>query len=85
MLAGAIAAVGAGMVSMIEHSEDAVVPGRPLIAWSLAVVLLALAAVGWTKPRRPALRHALLTLILGAVYCGCSPSCRHHRSGSPCC
>lgn len=70
VLAGAIAAVGAGMVSMIEHSDDAVVPlpSRFLIAWSLAVVLLALAAIVTTMPRRPALRRTLPILMLGAVY-----------------
>lgn len=70
LLAGSIAAVGAGMVSMIEHSGDAVVPiaSRLLIAWSLAVMLLALAAIVTTMPRRPALRRTLPVLLLGALY-----------------
>ena len=70
VLAGAIAAVGAGMVSMIEHSDEAVVPlaSRFLIAWSLAVMLLALAAIVSTMPRRPALRRTLPILLMGAVY-----------------
>lgn len=70
-LSGAIAAVGAGMVTMIEHSEDAIVPlsSRALIAGSLAVVLLSLAGVVSTLPKRPALRHSLPTLFLGVAAC----------------
>lgn len=70
VLAGAIAAVGGGMVSMIEHADDAVVPveSRALIAWSLAVTMLAIAALVWTMKPRPALRRAIPTLVIGAAY-----------------
>ncbi len=67
-LALAIAAAGAGMVSLVEHTGDARTPTATawLVAGSVALLCLSLAALVWTMETHPG-RALVPTLLIGAA------------------
>jgi len=69
LVAVAIAATGAGMVSLIEHASDARTPQATawLVGGGLAVVAIAIAMLSSTMPYHPGRRRVVPVLVGSAV------------------
>lgn len=65
----AVAAAGAGMVSLVEHAADSRTPAPTswLVASSVAAMALSLALISWTMPAHPGRRMVPYTLTAAGV------------------